>query len=110
MKKINCRLMIVVIAGICCAWSTRPTWTAPRDFHHYAFLTKSADRSRFYVSKDLTMAGWIAGDQYDCVPPIVICTIIANPVALQTDFSGMWFAAANVPHSGIDSSGTFMPF
>ncbi len=111
MKKIDLKLLAVVAIGVCCAWATkRPAWMSSRDFHHYAFYQMSPDRTRYYVSKDLTAAGWIAGDQYDCVSPTVICTLIANPVALQTDWNGMWFAAVNVPHSGIDSSGTFMPF
>ncbi len=110
-KKINWRLLFVVLAGICCAYATkRPAWMSSKDFHHYSFVTRSSDNLRYYVGKDLTMAGWIAGDQYDCVTPVVVCTLIANPAALHTDFYGMYFWISNVPQSGVDSSGTFLPF
>jgi hypothetical protein len=110
--RINFRLMVIVLIGICCAYATkRPAWMDDADtYHHYAFWYKSYDKTRYYVSKDLTSAGWVAGNQYDCEWPILICTIIANPVGLHTDFYGMYFDAVNVPQSGVDSVGTFMTF
>src|SRR5258708_5735077 len=109
MKKFNQQLLVLALAGICCAYVGKVSaWHAPKSMHTYEFAGRSADGLKYYVSKDLTASGWQKGNQYDCVTPATICTLIADPIHLHTDFWSMYFYISDVPVSGIDKSGVFV--
>jgi hypothetical protein len=106
MKKIQWRLFFIALMGICFAFTSR----TPRrtDYHTYYFLYKTVDQTKYYVYWDLTAMGWVQGDQYDCNNIHSICTIIAPPVYMHTDYSGTWFYANDVPASGINWGGALI--
>jgi len=106
MKKIKWRLLLVAFLAISFAFTNRTPHR--EDFHHFAFLYKTLDQQRYYVSYDLTNMGWIQGDQYDCTLIRTICTIIANPQNMHMDLTGKWFYANDVPGSGINTGGMFV--
>lgn len=106
MKKIKWRLLIIALFGICVAY-TNKTPRLSFSYHRYAFMYKTTDGSRYYISKDLTDAGWIKGINYDCIFPPSTCTFLADPIKLHSDFSGMYFFTSDIPVSGIDNSGYF---
>ena len=107
MKKIKWYLLLAVIAGIGAAFANRPSRPSFPTMHHYAFTHKNLDGTRMYYSKDLTDAGYQKGIDYDCVPPINICTFLGDITREHSDLTGMYFFTSDIPSSGIDNSGIF---
>lgn len=106
MSKIKFPLVLVALFGVISAFVSAP----PRPsitLHRYAFWTYDMYHSKMYYYKDLTLANYTKGLDYDCVPPVTVCTFLADPTLSHSDLTGSWFYITDVPQSGLDNSGTW---
>lgn len=106
MNRIKFPLLLVALFGAATAFVSRPPQPS-QTLHRYAFWTWDMYHSKMYYYRDLTQANYTKGLDYDCVPPVTICTFLADPSLSHSDFSGSWFYGSEIPHSGVDSSGTY---
>ncbi len=109
MRRLSVRwhLLPLVFLGFCLAWTNRQ----PQNYslHRYAIKNMSQDRTRYYVSMDLTMSGYIKGLDYFCYYAYAACTLAADPFLAHVDGTGTWFYVSDVPSSGIDMTGFYAP-
>ncbi len=101
-------IFLFALVGIGAAWINKPAKASRYGLHQYSYRFRSYDGSRWYFQYDLTSNGWIAGWDYDCYPSYSVCSFMADPGNMHSDFTGYYFYTWNVPSAGIDDSGDFV--
>lgn len=109
MQKFKLHLLLFALLGVVAAWTNRPAKVAlnKATYHTYAFSNYNINGTKIYYCMDLTANGYQIGIDYDCEPPITVCTFIGDISRAHSDLTGTWFYVSDIPQSGISNTGSF---